>query len=48
MIGWKDGSDSAKGARTGDAGQMGLWACGVLVSTAAIVVLTQKKKRSAK
>lgn len=48
MIGWKDGSASAKGARTGDAGQMGLWACGVLVSTAAIVVLTQKKKRSAK
>ena len=48
MIGWKDGSDSAKGARTGDASQMGLWACGVLVSTAAIVVLTQKKKRSAK
>ncbi len=48
MIGWKDGSDSAKGARTGDAGQMGLWACGVLVSTAAVVVLTQKKKRSAK
>lgn len=48
MIGWKDGSDSAKGARTGDAGQMGLWACGVLVSTAAIVVLTQKKRRSAK
>lgn len=48
MIGWKDGSDSAKGARTDDAGQMGLWACGVLVSTAAIVVLTQKKKRSAK
>lgn len=48
MIGWKDGSDSAKGARTGDAGQMGLWACGMLVSTAAIVVLTQKKKRSAK
>lgn len=48
MIGWKDGSDSAKGARTGDAGQIGLWACGVLVSTAAIVVLTQKKKRSAK
>lgn len=48
MIGWKDGSDSAKGARTGDADQMGLWACGVLVSTAAIVVLTQKKKRSAK
>lgn len=48
MIGWKDGSDSAKGARTGDAAQMGLWACGVLVSTAAIVVLTQKKKRSAK
>lgn len=48
MIGWKDGSDFAKGARTGDASQMGLWACGVLVSTAAIVVLTQKKKRSAK
>ncbi len=48
MIGWKDGSDSAKGVRTGDASQMGLWACGVLVSTAAIVVLTQKKKRSAK
>ena len=48
MIGWKDGSASVKGARTGDAGQMGLWACGVLVSTAAIVVLTQKKKRSAK
>lgn len=48
MIGWKDGSDSAKGARTGDTSQMGLWACGVLVSTAAIVVLTQKKKRSAK
>lgn len=48
MIGWRDGSDSAKGARTGDASQMGLWACGVLVSTAAIVVLTQKKKRSAK
>lgn len=48
MIGWKDGSDSAKGPRTGDAGQMGLWACGMLVSTAAIVVLTQKKKRSAK
>lgn len=48
MIGWKDGSASAKGARTGDAGQIGLWACGVLVSTAAIVVLTQKKKRSAK
>lgn len=48
MIGWRDGSDSAKGARTGDAGQMGLWACGVLVSTAAIVVLTQKKKHSAK
>lgn len=48
MIGWKDGSASAKGARTGDVGQMGLWACGVLVSTAAIVVLTQKKKRSAK
>lgn len=48
MIGWKDGSDSAKGARTGDASQMGLWVCGVLVSTAAIVVLTQKKKRSAK
>lgn len=48
MIGWKDGSASAKGARTGDAGQMGLWACGVLVSTAAIVVLTQKKKCSAK
>lgn len=48
MIGWRDGSDSAKGARTGDADQMGLWACGVLVSTAAIVVLTQKKKHSAK
>ena len=48
MIGWKDGSDSAKGVRTGDASQMGLWACGVLVSAAAIVVLTQKKKRSAK
>lgn len=48
MIGWKDGSDSAKGARTGDASQMGLWACGVLVSTAAIVALTQKKKRSAR
>lgn len=48
MIGWKDGSDSAKGVRTGDASQMGLWVCGVLVSTAAIVVLTQKKKRSAK
>lgn len=48
MIGWKDGSDSAKGVRTGDASQMGLWACGVLVSTAAIFVLTQKKKRSAK
>ena len=48
MIGWKDGSDSAKGARTGDASQMGLWVCGVLVSAAAIVVLTQKKKRSAK
>lgn len=48
MIGWKDGSDFAKGARTGDASQMGLWACGVLVSAAAIVVLTQKKKRSAK
>lgn len=48
MIGWKDGSDSAKGARTGDASQMGLWVCGVLVSTAAIIVLTQKKKRSAK
>lgn len=48
MIGWKDDSDSAKGARTGDASQMGLWACGVLVSAAAIVVLTQKKKRSVK
>lgn len=48
MIGWKDGSASAKGARTGDASQMGLWACGVMIPTAAIVVLTQKKKRSAK
>lgn len=48
MIGWKDGSDSAKGARTDDASQMGLWACGVLVSAAAIVVLVQKKKRSAR
>lgn len=48
MIGWKDGSASAKGARTGDAGQMGLWACGVLVPAAAIVVLVQKKKRSAR
>lgn len=48
MIGWKDGSDSAKGARTGDAGQMGLWACGVMIPAAAIVVLVQKKKRSAR
>lgn len=53
LIGWKAGSDSVidklvKASRTGDTSQMGLWACGVLVSTAAIVVLTQKKKRSAK
>lgn len=53
LIGWKAGSDSVidklvKASRTGDASQMGLWACGVLVSTAAIVVLTQKKKRSAR
>lgn len=53
LIGWKAGSDSVidklvKASRTGDTSQMGLWACGVLVSTAAIVVLTQKKKRSAR
>lgn len=53
MIGWKAGSDSVidklvKASRTGDASQMGLWACGVLVPAAAIVVLVQKKKRSAR
>ncbi len=53
MIGWKAGSDSVidklvKATRTGDTSQMGLWACGVLVPAAAIVVLVQKKKRSAR
>lgn len=48
MIGWKDGSASAKGARTGDTSQTGLWACGVMIPAAAIVVLVQKKKRSAR
>ena len=37
-----------KASRTGDTSQMGLWACGVLVPAAAIVVLVQKKKRSAR
>ena len=53
MIGWKEGSDTlidkvVKSARTGDASQMGLWACGVLIPAAAVVVLVQRKKRSAR
>lgn len=53
LIGWKAGSDSVidklvKASRTGDTSQMGLWACGVMIPAAAIVVLVQKKKRSAK
>lgn len=53
LIGWKAGSDSVidklvKASRTGDASQMGLWACGVMIPAAAIVVLVQKKKRSAR
>ena len=53
LIGWKAGSDSVidklvKASRTGDTSQMGLWACGVMLPAAAIVVLVQKKKRSAR
>ena len=53
LIGWKAGSDSVidklvKASRTGDTSQMGLWACGVMIPAAAIVVLVQKKKRSAR
>ena len=51
LIGWKAGSDTVldklvKSVRTGDSSPLMLWACGVLVPAAAIVVLTQKKKRS--
>lgn len=53
LIGWKAGSDSVidklvKASRTGDTSQTGLWACGVMIPAAAIVVLVQKKKRSAR
>lgn len=48
LIGWKSSGALVNSQRTGDSSLMLLWMCGVALPAAAIVVLTQKKKRSAK
>ena len=53
LISWKAGSDTVldklvKSVRTGDSSPLALWACGVLVPAAAIIVLARKKKPGAR